>query len=351
MKILHSADLHLDSPFGGHSPEQTDFLRQQLLEVPDKIVARCKEENCDLILLAGDLFDGPWSKESFQALRFALEEAGVPVFISPGNHDFVSYDSPYLSENWPGNVHIFTNPCIESVAIPELDCRIYGAGFRSMDCDALMKDFHITGKETYHIAVLHGDPTQTDSPYCPISKQQIADSGLDYLALGHIHKGGSFRVGKTLCAWPGVPMSRGFDELGIHGVLITTLDTKANTVFSALDTVRFLDYECHPEEVADILPAGRNEYFYRVTLTGESPAVDLSAMAKELSHYRNLEIRDRTVPLKDIWGSADEDTLEGIYFGLLKDALAGADQETSRAITLAARLSRQILDGEEVRLP
>ena len=351
MKILHSADLHLDSPFGGRSPEQTAFLRQKLLEIPEKIVARCKEENCDLILLAGDLFDGPWTKESFNALRFALEEAAVPVFISPGNHDFVSHDSPYLSENWPENVHIFKNPYIESVAIPELDCRVYGAGFRSMDCDALLEDFHITGEETYHIAVLHGDPTQTDSPYCPVTKQQIADSGLDYLALGHIHNGGSLRAGKTLCAWPGAPMGRGFDELGSRGVLIATVDNKVTSTYSALDTIRFHDLESTPDGVADVLPPVGNDHFYRITLIGESPAIDLSAMAKEFSHFPNLELRDRTVPLKDIWGTADEDTLEGVYFGLLKDALDGADEDTARAITLAARLSRQILDGEEVRLP
>ncbi len=351
MKILHSADLHLDSPFGGRSPEQIAFLRQKLLEVPERIAARCKEENCDLMLLAGDLFDGPWTKESFSALRFALEEAAVPVFISPGNHDFVSHDSPYLLENWPENVHIFKNPYIESVAIPELDCRVYGAGFRSMDCDALLEDFHITGEETYHIAVLHGDPTQTDSPYCPVTKQQIADSGLDYLALGHIHNGGSLRAGKTLCAWPGAPMGRGFDELGSRGVLIATVDNKVTSTYSALDTIRFYDLESTPDGVADVLPPVGNDHFYRITLIGESPAIDLSAMAKEFSHFPNLELRDRTVPLKDIWGTADEDTLEGVYFGLLKDALDGADEDTARAITLAARLSRQILDGEEVRLP
>ena len=351
MKILHSADLHLDSPFGGRSPEQTSFLRQKLLEIPEKIVARCKEENCDLILLAGDLFDGAWTIESFNALRFALEEAAIPVFISPGNHDFVSHNSPYVSENWPENVHIFKNPYIESVAIPELNCRIYGAGFRSMDCDALLEDFHITGEETYHIAVLHGDPTQTDSPYCPVTKQQIADSGLDYLALGHIHNGGSLHAGKTLCAWPGAPMGRGFDELGSRGVLIATVDNKVISTYSALDTIRFYDLESTPDGVADVLPPVGNDHFYRITLIGESPAIDLSAMAKEFSHFPNLELRDRTVPLKDIWGTADEDTLEGVYFGLLKDALDGADEETARAITLAARLSRQILDGEEVRLP
>ena len=351
MKILHSADLHLDSPFAGRTGAQAQFLRQKLLEIPQKLCDFCRAEQCDLILLAGDLFDGPWTLESLNALRFALEESGVPVFISPGNHDFCSPNSPYLTERWPSNVHIFTQPAIESVLIESLDCRIYGAGFRSMDCRGLLEGFQASGDETYHIGILHGDPTQVTSPYCPITAEQIRKSGLDYLALGHIHKGDSLRAGNTLCAWPGCPMGRGFDELDTKGALIVTLDDTVEAKFVPLDTPRFFDYEASPTEIANLLPAVGNDHFYRITLTGESPALDLAALAEKYARFPNLELRDRTVPERDIWGSADEDSLEGVYFRLLKDAMDDADEDTRRAISLAARISRQILDGQEVKLP
>ena len=356
MKILHSADLHLDTPFTGRSEEQVRYLRRSLLEIPGKLAALCRREQCDLMLLSGDLFDGPWSADSLIALRDALEEAAVPVFISPGNHDFCGANSPYLTEVFPKNVHIFTAPEIQSVALDQLGCRIYGAGYRSMDCDPLLKDFHAEGSERYHIAVLHGDPTQVNSPYCPITAAQVRESGLDYLALGHIHKGDTIRAGKTLCAWPGCPMGRGYDEPDAKGCYIVTIDDQVQTQFIPLDTPRFFDLEVAAGEdpeaaLSTLLPALGDDHFYRITLTGEAAQPDLNALSAVFAHFPNLELRDRTTAPKDIWGSADADSLEGVYFRLLKDAMAHADEQTRQTLTLAARISRQILDGQEVVLP
>ena len=241
MKILHSADWHLDSPLGGFSEEQAKFLRAELLRVPDRVTALCKSENCDLLLLAGDLFDGQYTKDSLNAVKAALEEVKIPVFISPGNHDFCRPDSPYLTETWPENVHIFTHAAIESVTLPELDCKIYGAGYTAMDCPALLKHFSAEGDERWHIGLLHSDPLQAGSPYAPVTTQQVKSSGLDYLALGHIHKGDSFRAGEVLCAWPGAPMGRGYDEAGVKGVLVVELEDTVSARFLPLNTPRFFD--------------------------------------------------------------------------------------------------------------
>ena len=356
MKILHSADLHLDAPFTGRTETQGQFLRQALQSVPERLADLCRQEGCDLVLLAGDLFDGPWTQESYRALRNALEEMAVPVFISPGNHDFLSPDSPYTTESWPENVHIFTHPEVEAVVVPELDCRIYGAGYRSMDCEPLLEGFRAVGNERYHIAVIHGDPSQVNSPYSPVTTQQIRESGLHYLALGHIHKAGNLRAGETLCAWPGCPMGRGNDELGVKGALVITLDDAAEVQFVPLDTPRFFDYETSPGSdahrvLSSLLPAFGDDHFYRVTFTGEAPALDLVTLRTAFNQFPNLELRDRTIPERDIWGSANDDTLEGVFFRLLKDAAAQADDQTRAGLTLAARMSRQILDGQEVSLP
>lgn len=356
MKILHSADLHLDAPFAGRTAAQTGQLKTALLKVPGLLAQLCRQEQCDIVLLAGDLFDGLWSRESFRALYAALEEMAVPVFISPGNHDFLNYESPYISEKWPENVHIFTRPEMESVYLPELDCRVYGAGYRSMDCDALLEGFRVEGQERYQIAVLHGDPTQANSPYCPITSAQLRKSGLQYLALGHIHKSGQLKAGQTLCAWPGCPMGRGFDELDTKGALIVTVEDSVSATFVPLDTPRFFDIETHPGidahgALAAVLPAMGDNNYYRVTFTGEASAPDLEALQADFAQFPNLELRDHTVPERDIWGGANEDTLEGVYFRILKEKLEGASEEEREVLTLAARISRQVLDGQEVILP
>lgn len=356
IKLLHAADLHLDSPLMGHSEAQRDFLRQALLEVPEKIAQLCRIHQCGLLLLSGDLFDGPYTKESFSALRAALEEAGVPTFISPGNHDFCSPDSPWLTEVWPKNVHIFTKAIPESVSVPELDCRIYGAGFQSMDCSGLLENFHAESDERYHIGVFHGDPTQISSPYNPITVGQVRDSGLEYLALGHIHKRDSFQAGSTLCAWPGCPMGRGYDETGAKGVLLVTIEEAACTQFLPLDVPQFFDLETEAGNsplaaAAQLLPPIGNRNFYRITFTGYSSGIDVEQLSASFTKFPNLIFRDRTIPETDLWGAAEDDTLEGIYFRKLRDAMSGQDDAAQRRIRLAAQISRQLLDGQEVKLP
>ena len=356
LKILHAADLHLDSAFSGRNQAATARLRDALRAIPERIGEICRREGCDLLLLAGDTFDGPCTQESLQALKQALAQVKIPVFISPGNHDFCTPASPWLTEPWPETVHIFTAPAVASVAIPALDCRIYGAAFTGMDSDALLAGFQTQGEETHHIAVLHGDPMQQNSPYNPISQTHVAASKLNYLALGHVHKTGSFQAGKTLCAWPGCPMGRGFDELEEKGVLLVTIGDAADARFLPLDTPRFYDLNAPvvttaQAAVAAVLPAAGNEDFYRVTLTGESESVDLDALAAEFPQFPNLELRDRTRPPVDLWASIGNDSLEGVYFGLLKEAMEGQDEDSAHVALLAAKISRTILDGGEVELP
>ena len=356
IKILHSADWHLDSPLQGRTAAQTSLLRQSLLEIPGKVAAICKEEQCDLMLLSGDLFDGAYTKDSYLALFHALESVKIPVFITPGNHDFSAADSPWLAEQWPENVHIFTRPVMESVSLPDLNCRVYGAGFTGIDCHGLLENFHADQAEPWAIGILHGDPTQTNSPYCPITSQQIRASGLHYLALGHIHKGGSIQEGKTLCAWPGCPMGRGYDEDGDKGLLIVTVDEETSCRFIPLGGPKFYDLECPVENSAEealekLLPPVGNRDFYRITFTGNSPAINIASLIEQFSRFPNLELRDRTLPPVDIWRAVGEDSFEGMYFQLLQDALNGQDEENQRIIELAARISRQILDGQEVVLP
>ena len=190
----------------------------------------------------------------------------------------------------------------------------------------------------------------------PITAEQVRASGLTYLALGHIHKGGSFQAGNTLCAWCGCPMGRGFDELDQKGVNIVTLDNGCDVTFLPLDTIRFYDWEAEAGEDAAAtlsarLPGAGSRDFYRITFIGESEPIDCDALLNQFAQFPNLQLRDRTVPPMDLWASLGEDTLEGAYFGMLRQAMEGADPEACRKIALAARISRQLLDGREVKLP
>ena len=347
MKILHTADWHLDAPLQGHD----ESLRQALAAVPGQIFEIVRQERCDLVLLAGDLFDGAYTPHAYQDLYDVLKAMAVPVVIAPGNHDFCGPDSPWIKELWSENVHIFKTSQMQSVGIPGLNARVYGAGFESMDCAALLENFRADCQEKYAIGVLHGDPTQVGSPYNSITKAQVQNCGLDYLALGHIHKADHFIAGKTLCAWPGCPMGRGYDEPGEKGVYIITLEETASIRFRPLDTPRFYDLQAEPAELGSVLPPVGNENYYRVTLVGACDAPDISALQAEYAHFPNLALRDKTTRPVDVWGSLGEDSFEGVYFGLLKQAMDDASEEEKQEILLAAEISRQLIEGQEVVLP
>lgn len=354
LKILHSADWHLDSPFSGYSQEQRDFLRREQRLLPGKIAALCKTEMCDLVLLSGDVFDGEATKESVDLVKTALADCAVPVVIAPGNHDFCGPGSPWLAELWPENVYIFTGG-LDSVAIPGLDCRVWGAGYQSMDCPALLDGFWAEGNERYKLAVLHGDPVASNSPCCPVTAGQVRASGLQYLALGHIHKAGFFRAGQTLCGWPGSPMGRGWDETGEKGLYIVDVGEDTHLRFVPLDTPRFYEMEADIGTGANnaleaVLPAAGNPHFFRVTLTGSGEA-DIPALRRRFTRFPNLELRDGTEPALDVWADAGEDTLTGTYFRLLREAMEAEAPENRRHIALAAEISRKLLEGREVALP
>ncbi len=347
IKILHSADWHLDSPLLGHG----ETLRRKLLSVPEQIARLCREDACDMVLLAGDLFDGGYTPHTYQLVYAALESMEVPVFVTPGNHDFCDGSSPWIKELWPENVHIFKRNQIEAVTVPSLDCRVYGAGFTGMDAPALLANFRADGDARYQIGVFHGDPVTAGSAYNPVTALQAEQSGLQYLALGHVHGQGRFTAGQTLCAWPGCPMGRGYDEQGEKGVYIVTVADTVSVKFRVLDGPRFYDLQAEPAALESLLPPVGSDDYYRITLTGCCDTPDLDALQAQFARFPNLRLRDKTTRPVDVWGSLGQDSFEGVYFGLLRQAFEQADPGEKEDILLAARLSRQLLEGQEVVLP
>lgn len=354
LTILHTADWHLDSPFSAFPEEERRILRSRLRELPEMTTRICREAHCDLVLLAGDIFDGAPTRDSLALLKGALERCRVPVLISPGNHDFCGPGSPWLEETWPENVYIFTGG-LSSVAIPSLDCRVYGAGYSSMDCPALLRDFRAEGTETYCIGLLHGDPTAASSPCCPIRASDVRESGLDYLALGHIHKTGSFRAGNTLCAWPGCPMGRGWDETGEKGVLLVSLNETAEAVFHPLPLPRFFDLTVAAEEnplraLEAVLPPWESQDYYRVTLTGYSE-MPIARLREAFSRLPHLTLLDSTRKPVDLWAESGADSLRGVTFRMLQELHETGSTQERRTALEAARILQDLLDGKEVMLP
>lgn len=359
IKFLHAADLHLDSTFAALDPRQAALRRQEQRRLVTELCRLCRENECDLLLLSGDLFDGRRVYlDTLDTLRDELSECGAQVFIAPGNHDPIGPTSPYLTQAWPENVHIFTNAGIEAIVLREPACVVYGAAFTSPSMPPLLRGFRVPeeNKDYVNFMVLHGDAAQADSPYNPITKEEIAQSGLTYLALGHTHlRGAPETAGGTVYAWPGCPMGRGFDETGVKGVYLGTADGgSVDLRFVPLSVRRYeiLCVEAGEDPYAAILeaiPENCAEDIYRIVLTGESEGVDIPALEAALGdRFYALQLRDETVPPLELWTRCGDETLEGLSLQTLRQALDRSENPRQRRlIELAARRIAEVCEGRE----
>ena len=164
-KIIHGADFHLDSAFSSLPAKEAKARRQEGRVLMDQLADLAEREGTELVLLSGDLFDGGRVyPETLGRLRLALARMGCPVFIAPGNHDPAVKNSPYVTEDWPDNVHIFLRPELEAVEVPELGCVVYGAAFTGPDrTDAVLEGFQAPADGRTHLLCLHGDALMPDS--------------------------------------------------------------------------------------------------------------------------------------------------------------------------------------------
>lgn len=337
IKLLHGADLHLDSPFSSLTPSLAEKFRALQRELPGRLVRLANERQCQLLLLAGDVFDSPVARpETVQAVREALAAFRGHVFIAPGNHD------PYgdvWSGPWPENVHIFKEP-YACVTLEELGCRIHGGAFLQDCCDDPLPTVRRQGY--MEVGVFHGD-CMTNSPYRPITREQIERSGLDYLALGHIHKP-SFprRLGNTWFGWPGVSMGRGFDEQGKTGALYVQLEGNSCAAeFVSVQEHRFETVTVLPGEEPEALP--ESQYLCcRMVFTGQREAPDFEALRRKYEpKYLSLELVDETSPPADLWAACGDGTLRGMALERLREC------EDPALAELAAKYLLCALEGRD----
>jgi len=368
-RIIHSADLHIGSAFEGLPPEKAASRKEGQLAVLEEIISLSEKNRVQAILLSGDLFDRPAvSPDLIARVTGILAKTGIPVFIAPGNHDYFHTRSPYSIGSWPENVHIFRSPVIERVELKDLV--VYGAGFTDSNVyRPLISGFHtvpaITGglQVKPSVMALHGELNPSEPRYNPVSVSDIASSGLDYLALGHVHmRSDPQRIGSTVYAYCGCPEGRGFDETGQKGCYLAEFDGGVKVRFLPLSGVKYsalsVDVTGHDDPVSAIissLPYNSVNEIFRITLKGEFPPHNLhiSEISERIAPYvYHAMIHDHTSLPRSIWEQAGDDTLSGLFLSMLRERLSDEhiSGETRELIELAARYGLAALNGEEAPL-
>ncbi len=352
LKIIHCADVHFDSAMSGlPDSSKVNIRREEMKETFKKIIKL--SENADILLIAGDLFDGKSvSKSTLLFLRESfLEIPDTKVYIVAGNHDYMGTDSVYRQFDFGENVHIFGT---EMECTEEAEYDIYGISFKTANDERkMLEGFSVKNPNKINICLMHGNLGGSD--YNPLKISDIEKSGLDYLALGHIHKASEVkRTGTTHFAYCGCPEGRGNDETGEKGVYEIEL-AKGNVISS-----HFIP-TCHRmyiDEDIDItgatgyeeIVAKINEKYcgekniYRFTLTGACDFVADTEVLREKIEGYFVMVRDKTTTAVDLEMLSKDFTLKGLF---AKFALDNRENMSEEEFNEAVKAGLGFIEKEE----
>ncbi len=370
-KIIHAADIHLDAPFSILDVQKAQVRKNELRGAFSSLVLFAKLEKADAVILSGDLFDSGFATK--ETTRLLIEQfSSLPdccFVIAPGNHDPITQRSIYKKEVFPPNVYIFEEESISCFSFPEIGVDVYGYAFTSERyTDNPLKSIPPLNRGRINILAAHAD-LGGSSENCPISVSDIAKSGFDYVALGHIHKGTEVEMaGGTYYAYSGCLEGRSFDECGAKGVIVCEF-SKQGGQLSAGFTRRRLSKRRYEKLTADITGVDSDaalverlrsavasagygaDVLLRLRLTGRvSPDVKLkpkSVTAQVLGLFY-LEIEDASAPLLSYDELKGDISIRGALFRELLPMLESENEEERQIASDALRLGLAALDGEDV---
>ncbi|MBU5456096.1 metallophosphoesterase family protein [Caproiciproducens sp. MSJ-32] len=370
VRILQAGDLHFDTPFKELNKKLSLISKEELLEVFKKIIDLCIDNSVDIFLLTGDIFDNlTVDKKTLIYIKKELERIqNIRVFISPGNHDPYNDKSFYKLIDWPKNVYIFKTEEIEKVIIEDLKVVIWGAAFNNNYVrKSLLKNI-IINDDYINIMTIHADISNSDegNEYNPITLKDIANSKLDYLAIGHRHNFSGLQKEKnTYYAYAGCPQGRGFDETGDKGVIIADISkgivdlsfkrsSKRNYYVLEIDISNSMTYEEIKAKILnEIKEEDRKVNFYKIVLKGEVEAfINLNEnviLEKIREHFYYVKVIDKTEVKLDFDKIAEDYSIKGVYARKLLEMSKNKELD-QELIKMALKIGIQSLSSGEVNL-
>jgi DNA repair exonuclease SbcCD nuclease subunit len=247
-KVVHAADLHLDSPLVGlarYEGAPVSEVRGATRRALENLVSLCLEEDAKLLLLAGDLYDGDWRDYAtglfFAAQMARLREVGTRVVWIRGNHDAQSKITKHLL--LPDHCHELSTKKPETLAFEDLGVALHGQGFFAASVqDDLSASYPEPVRGALNIGLLHtalsGRPGH--AAYAPCDVRSLAARGYDYWALGHVHQREVVQD-EPWIVFPGNLQARHVRETGAKGATLVHVEDGriAKVEARALDVVRF----------------------------------------------------------------------------------------------------------------
>jgi DNA repair exonuclease SbcCD nuclease subunit len=386
------ADVHLGARHDDLGPAAAEQRERQFAAFKRAIDLGLAEK-VDLVLICGDLFDS--NSQPRRSVERAAAELGrlvarhIPVVIIPGTHDCYDPSSIYrvfdlaalAGTDDSSNLLTVLTDTRPRVEFAQLGVTVRGfvfatkraprsplAGFSVAAEQAAERDDR--KPDTWHVGMIHGSlliPGKSEADEVVFTEQEVAASGLDYLALGHWHSFAKGQAGRTTWAYSGAPEPVALDQDGAGQVLLVSLAERDGTrtvVIEPRDVGRskFQKLELDAATVASqadiekrLRELANADKVLDVRLVGvKAPGIDVDVeeLERQLkSAFLGLRIRDASsAPLPD-GPLAPADTIPGAMardFGArIAEHEQRGDIERAAELREALRLGLLLLDDPQ----
>ena len=355
MKILHCADLHMDSPMETHmTREQAAKRNAEILMSFQRMTEYAEKEKVRVVLIAGDLFDGERvTRRTVESVLDAMRcTPQIDYLYVSGNHD--DQTNAFADQEIPENFKRFTD---KWNTIEYGDVAVSGIEITKNNASTLYEQLPAQ-KSRVNIVMLHGQISSA----CEVDQVNLnllKGKNINYLALGHIH---TYSCEQLDCdgiyCYPGCLEGRGFDECGEKGFVV--LDTDGRKITPIF--IPFSSRKLHRVTV-DITGAATNSAVHQAMkrasqnidkkdmvefiLTG---AADPSARIAKKYLYNLMEddfffvkIKDETKLILDPKDYENDISLKGEFIRLVMASDAGEADKIK-----IIRTGLEALAGEEI---
>ncbi len=367
MKIIHTADISLDRCYAEQGlPAATGREnRAHLRACLENILERAQTWSADAVLITGNLLNGESvERDTIAFLRNVFETVSpIPILISPGRHDPYTPTSPYATELWPENVHFFTGPEWERVALGTISVYGFGHADRSLPKNPF-EALHIADGD--HTCIFMGPALAASlvkgeyTTGAVVDPAVLDDPRVAYVALGHLARATEIDTGSGPVTWyAGAPEGARFGDTGPHHYLeITIADTAPEMGAPTVDVCpivtsegRFFEMtlDCTDldsgqallDAIRPHLTAHKDRQCARVVLEGAL----LPAIYNEMTSIREalaedllyLDLVDRCFVAENYTALAEQKTSLGAFVARINQEIDDAPDENRRAALCRSR--------------
>ncbi|MHB9095411.1 MAG: metallophosphoesterase family protein [Eubacteriales bacterium] len=371
VKLLHTSDFHIDWPFEMFAEGARQQRRKDLFSAFEYLCDLAVSEEVQGLVVAGDLFHSDLVDRHTVSLVVSgfmrLMAEGIKVVILPGNHDPGIEGLLRKNSGLLPNVFVFSGGDWQEYKGIE-GVTVYGIPFNeSRKNERVLANFRSGGENAcpddsgapYRVGLLHGTVNglpHIEGEYFPVTGDDIKNSGLDYLAMGHFHNFRDCSCGSTLSFYPGSPERLSFNNISDRKAIIVELKNgKVDAVPVTIPTRPYIvvDFDMNREGLANLY-LKLNQWadstsFIRLNITGLLDQQDVFSAERIEQQYKDkffhLEICDftRLIPQVD----PNDKTVKGIFLRKISARLADSriSDDERNVLNEALKVGLTVLEG------